>query len=128
MTIPANVLKILNVEVGATLELDVTNGAFTARPAHKAARKRYTLAELLRGVTPEDMAALSADTAWAREGGPVGRELAYPSADSATRRHLLDRPQSGRRSRNEGPASFRGYHAKRDQRTGGCYDSSHHQW
>ncbi len=76
MTIPADVLKMLNVEVGATLKLDVTNGMFTARPVHKAARKRYTLAELLRGVTPEDMAALNADTTWAREGDPVGRELA----------------------------------------------------
>ncbi len=76
MTIPSDVLKMLNVEVGATLELDVTNGAFTARPTHQVVRKRYTLAELLNGVTPEDMAALYADTAWAREGGPVGRELA----------------------------------------------------
>ena len=76
MTIPSDVLKMLNVEVGATLELDVTNGAFTARPTHQVVRKRYTLAELLNGVTPEDMAALNADTAWAREGGPVGRELA----------------------------------------------------
>lgn len=75
ITIPSDVLKILNVKVGATLELDVANGAFTARPAHAAIHKRYTLAELLRGVTAEDMAALNADTAWAREGDPVGREL-----------------------------------------------------
>jgi antitoxin ChpS len=76
MTIPADVLKMLNIEVGATLELEVVNGAFTARPAQKATRKRYTLTELLRGVTPEGMAALNAETAWAREGDPVGRELA----------------------------------------------------
>ncbi|MFO1434260.1 MAG: AbrB family transcriptional regulator [Candidatus Competibacteraceae bacterium] len=76
MTIPADVLKMLNVEVGAILELEVANGMFTARPVHKATHKRYTLAELLRGITPEDMAALNADTAWAREGDPVGRELA----------------------------------------------------
>ncbi len=75
ITIPSDVLKMLNVQVGATLELDVANGAFTARPAHQIAHKRYTLAELLRGVTPEDLAALNADTAWAREGDPVGREL-----------------------------------------------------
>lgn len=75
MTIPSDVLKMLNVEVGATLELDVINGAFTARPTRQVTRKRYTLAELLQGVTPADMAALNADTAWAREGGPVGREV-----------------------------------------------------
>lgn len=66
---------MLNLEVGAVLELDVTNGAFTARPANKAARRRYTLDELLRGVTPKDVEALNAETAWAREGAPVGREL-----------------------------------------------------
>lgn len=77
ITIPADVLKILNVEVGSTLELelDVANRTFTVRPTHPVTRKRYTLAELLRGVTPEDMAALNADTAWARAGDPVGREI-----------------------------------------------------
>jgi antitoxin ChpS len=76
MTIPSDVLKMLNVEVGSTLELDIIGGAFTARSAHKSARKRYSLAELLRGVTPEAMDELTADTELAREGEPVGRELA----------------------------------------------------
>lgn len=76
MTIPSNVLKRLNVEVGASLELDVNDGAFTARPAHKTGRKHYALADLLRGVTPKMMSKLNADTAWAREGKPVGREIA----------------------------------------------------
>lgn len=76
MTIPADVLKVLNIEVGATLELDVTDGAFVARPARKPQRKRYSLAELMRGVTPEAMAKLNAETEWAREGDSVGRELA----------------------------------------------------
>lgn len=76
ITIPADVLKMLNVTVGAALELEVVNGAFTARPARPPVRKRYSLAELLRGVTPDDMAVLTAATAGAREGKPVGRELA----------------------------------------------------
>lgn len=76
MTIPSDVLKRLNVEVGAYLELDVNDEAFTARPAHKIERKRYALADLLRGVTPKRMSRLNADTAWAREGKPVGREIA----------------------------------------------------
>jgi antitoxin ChpS len=79
MTIPSDVLKMLNVEVGASLELEVSNGVFTARPARPAARKRYTLAELLRGATPKDLAALQVDTACAREGESgesVGREVA----------------------------------------------------
>jgi antitoxin ChpS len=73
MIIPSDVLKMLNVEVGASLELEMTDEAFTARPA---ARKRYTLAELLGGATSKDLAALQLDTAWAREGESVGRELA----------------------------------------------------
>lgn len=76
MTIPADVLKVLNVGVGATLELDVRDGVFVARPAHQSQRKRYSLAELMRGVTPEMMAQLNAETEWAREGDSVGRELA----------------------------------------------------
>jgi len=76
MTIPSNVLKRLNVEVGASLELDVNDGAHTARPAYKTGRKRYALADLLRGVTPKMMSRLNADTAWAREGRPVGGEIA----------------------------------------------------
>ncbi len=75
MTIPADVLKLLNVEVGATLELEVGQGVFTARPVSHEIRKRYSLAELMRGVTREDMAALNEETAWAREGEPTGREL-----------------------------------------------------
>lgn len=76
MTIPADVLKVLNVEVGTTLELDVRDGVFVARPVRKTQRKRYSLAELMRGVTPEMMTQLNAETEWAREGDSVGRELA----------------------------------------------------
>lgn len=75
MTIPADILKMLNVEVGATLALEVDQGGFTARPIRGVGRKRYSLAELMRGVTPEDMTALNQETAWAREGEPAGREL-----------------------------------------------------
>lgn len=76
MTIPSDVLKILNVGVGSALELDVGKGAFTAHPVRAKSRKRYSLAELLKGVKPKEMAALNAKTAWAREGKPVGRESA----------------------------------------------------
>ncbi|MDO9141877.1 MAG: AbrB/MazE/SpoVT family DNA-binding domain-containing protein [Methylobacter sp.] len=75
MTIPADVLKTLDVKIGSTLELEVVDGAFTVRPTRPSSRKRYTLEELLRGVTEEKMAELNADTAWAHEGKPLGREL-----------------------------------------------------
>ncbi len=73
MTIPPAVLKLMNIEVGAQVELVVANGALVARPIVRS-RKRYPLAELLQG--SEDVAALNAATDWAREGGPVGREIA----------------------------------------------------
>jgi antitoxin ChpS len=74
MTIPADVLKLLDIEVGSTLHLEVADGAMTVRPA--GPRKRYRIEELLQGVTPRLMSKFNADTAWARDGKPVGRELA----------------------------------------------------
>jgi antitoxin ChpS len=74
VTIPANMMKMLHIEVGSTLELDVSDGVLTARPA--ANKRRYTLSELLRGVTPAKMDKLKAETEWAHEGESVGRELA----------------------------------------------------
>ncbi len=38
--------------------------------------KRYTLSELLKGTTPKNMRQLLKATQWAREGKPIGRELA----------------------------------------------------
>jgi len=75
MTIPADVLKMLDLDIGSVLELHIAEKAFTARPAQRSSRRRYTLAELLHGVTPEIMTAIQTDTVWAREGDAVGREL-----------------------------------------------------
>jgi antitoxin ChpS len=75
ITIPPDVLRTLHIGVGATLSIEFVEGAVTLRPVTRNNRKRYTLAELLQGVTPEVMAALNEDTAWAREGEAVGREL-----------------------------------------------------
>ena len=75
MTIPAEVMRALSLDVGAELEIAVGEGGFTARPSRKPARKRYSLRELLKGATPEAMRQLNEQTVWAREGDPVGREL-----------------------------------------------------
>lgn len=75
MTIPAEVLKTLRIDVGSKLEVAVTESGFTARAKRKRERKRYSLRELLRGATPKAMRKLNRETAWAREGDPVGREL-----------------------------------------------------
>jgi antitoxin ChpS len=73
MTIPPTLLKLLHLEVGSQLELNVVDGELIARPVVQPARKRYTLAQLLEG--SDAIAELNAETAWAREGDPVGREL-----------------------------------------------------
>ena len=76
VTIPATLLRQLNVEVGSSLDLDVADGALTARPARPAKPRRYTLKELLRRATPKNMKALNRQTAHARAGKAVGHELA----------------------------------------------------
>ena len=76
VTIPATLLRQLNVEVGSSLDLDVADGALTARPVSLPKPQRYTLKELLCGATPKNMAALNRQTAHARAGKAVGRELA----------------------------------------------------
>ncbi len=72
MTIPSDVLKILDIGVGSALEISVTTEGFTAHPT---THKRHTLRELLRGATPKNLKALNEETQWAQEGEPVGREL-----------------------------------------------------
>lgn len=71
MTIPPALLKLMNVEIGGE-SLSVVDGELVARP-ERTARRRYSLNELLEGA--EEMIRLSAETAWAREGDPFGREI-----------------------------------------------------
>lgn len=73
ITLPPTLLRLLHLEVGAQLELDVVDGELIARPVTQPASKRYSLAQLLEGA--DQMAELNAQTATAREGDPVGREL-----------------------------------------------------
>ncbi|HLB41899.1 MAG TPA: AbrB/MazE/SpoVT family DNA-binding domain-containing protein [Gammaproteobacteria bacterium] len=76
ITIPSNILKMLNIHIGSELELEITKKGFIARPTNHSGRKRYTLAELLHGVKQDKMKVLNKKTRWAREGKPVGRESA----------------------------------------------------
>ena len=54
------------VEAGSTVDISVANGGLFVRPVR---RRRYTLSELLRGVTPRNMH----DPI--ETGRPVGREV-----------------------------------------------------
>ncbi|MBS0350485.1 MAG: AbrB/MazE/SpoVT family DNA-binding domain-containing protein [Proteobacteria bacterium] len=71
ITIPSEVLKQLNIGVGSTLELSVTEQGFIAHPTK---RTRYTLKELLQGATSKNLKALNKETEWSREGKSIGRE------------------------------------------------------
>ena len=75
MTIPADILKELAVDVGSELDVVIKGGAFVARPKGKTERRRYSLRELLRGSTPEAVRKLNAATSFSREGGATGREI-----------------------------------------------------
>jgi len=75
ITIPANILRTLNINVGTELELEVTAQQFVARPIRHTTRQHYTLSELLQGITKETMRTINKKTKWARIGKSVGREL-----------------------------------------------------
>lgn len=76
ITIPSDMLRMLDIDIGAVLELEMTNDGFIAHTTKKhKTRERYTLDELLSGVTPKSIKALNEETKWARDGKRVGREL-----------------------------------------------------
>ncbi|TAK76284.1 MAG: AbrB/MazE/SpoVT family DNA-binding domain-containing protein [Gammaproteobacteria bacterium] len=74
ITIPSDVLRLLNIEVGDTLALDVSGKKLIIRPL-KTSRQRYSLAELLQNTSPEDMKALKKETEWFRKEKSIGREI-----------------------------------------------------
>lgn len=74
MTIPSEALKAFDLHIGSQVMLDVSGNALIIRPA-RVQKKRYTLTELLQGVTPKTIADMRAETEWTREGDPVGHEL-----------------------------------------------------
>ena len=75
MTIPSDVLKDLAVGVGESLDIEVADGVMVARPARRGARRRYSVAELLEGVTPAVAREMNRESAAWHTGPSVGREL-----------------------------------------------------
>jgi antitoxin ChpS len=72
VTIPPTVLKMMQLEIGDQLSLEMLDGELVVKPVRNA-RKRYKLSELLEG--KDAMSRLNADLAWAMEGDPVGHEI-----------------------------------------------------
>lgn len=76
VTLPPALLASIGADAGTTLLLEVRGGSLVAKPVPDPAptpRKRYTLAQLLKG--SDAVAALNAETAWVQDGEPVGREI-----------------------------------------------------
>ncbi len=74
ITLPADILRLLDIEVGDTLTLDVADKKLVFSPMAQT-RQRYTLNALLEGATPATMKKLQDETKWFREDEAVGREL-----------------------------------------------------
>lgn len=75
ITIPSDILRLLNIEVGTMLELDVTKQGFIARPVENKKPVRLTLKELLQGVNAEEANKLRKAAKKPHSGKSVGREL-----------------------------------------------------
>lgn len=75
MAIPAPALKALSVSAEDTVRVTVSAGKMVVEAVKaKSSRKRYSLADLLKGSTPGVMKAINEDTKWFRDTPPVGRE------------------------------------------------------
>ncbi len=73
VTIPADILKRLDIDIGSKLEITVDNNDnLLLHLIPQTKRKRYTLKELLTGVTVKKMKALNKELESTQEGEPVG--------------------------------------------------------
>jgi antitoxin ChpS len=68
-------LKLL-LQVGQQRKIKNQREQLESKIKSPKQHRRYSLAELLEGTTPEIMSELNAEMAWARDGEAVGRELA----------------------------------------------------
>jgi antitoxin ChpS len=79
MTIPADILNVLDLRVGSRLQILPQLDGFSVRavtePAPTSAAKRLSLRDLLRGATSENMKNLRRQSAGALDGAVVGNEL-----------------------------------------------------
>lgn len=73
MTIPSHLLAALHVNIGDTLELDITDGVLLVKPAIKKMRKQYSLEELL-AQCDENAPLNEEDSEWLNI-KPIGLEL-----------------------------------------------------
>ena len=61
--------------IGSKPACGIEDSSLSQHKSSKIERQRYSLAEVLEGVTEGNMQALNHATAWAHQGTPVGEEL-----------------------------------------------------
>lgn len=79
MTIPADILNVLDLHVGSRLQILPQADGFSVRavaePAAASITKRLSLRDLLRGATAGNMNKLRLQSVGALDGAPMGHEL-----------------------------------------------------
>ena len=70
LAIPRKILKLINLDAGAQVEMSVQEGKLVVEPKRQP---HYTLAELLATCTEDNMALTDEDRAWL-DANPVGKE------------------------------------------------------
>jgi antitoxin ChpS len=79
MTIPADILNVLDLHVGSRLQILPQVDGFSVRavvePAAASVAKRLSLRDLLRGATAGNMKKLRLQSVGALDGAPMGHEL-----------------------------------------------------
>ncbi|MBU2753909.1 AbrB family transcriptional regulator [Acidithiobacillus sp. CV18-2] len=74
VTLPTETLKALALRLGDALQVEVFDHGLLLKPLH-GERRRYSVKELLEGLSEMDVQSLSTETTWVRNGAPRGREI-----------------------------------------------------
>lgn len=75
MAVPPAILEALNIKPGDAGTIDTQNGQIIAAPVKRAPRGRRTVAQLLAGINPQDVAEWRESIADDLTSEPVGKEI-----------------------------------------------------
>lgn len=75
ITIPSDIAALMGWSVGSQLDVEASGNAISIKPAQRVARGRKTLAELLEGIDPHEMAELNEMMSDELAATPKGKEV-----------------------------------------------------
>ncbi|EIZ2108649.1 antitoxin [Salmonella enterica] len=75
ITIPSDIAALMGWSVGSQLDVEASGNAISIKPAKRIARGRKTLAELLEGIDPQEMAELNEMMSDDLAAAPKGKEV-----------------------------------------------------